>query len=29
MCVYMYLPTPPYGQDVTGGQFFETEFNRF
>ena len=24
-----YLPTPPLGQDMTQGQFFKAEFNRF
>ena len=26
---YSYLPTPPLGQDMTQGQFFKAEFNRF
>ena len=25
----IYLPTPPLGQDMTQGQFFKPEFNRF
>ena len=27
--LYTYLPTPPLGQDMTQGQFFKAEFNRF
>ena len=26
---WYYLPTPPLGQDMTQGQFFKAEFNRF
>ena len=26
---YLYLPTPPLGQDMTQGQFFKSVFNRF
>ena len=27
--IYHIYPTPPLGQDMTQGQFFKAEFNRF
>ena len=28
-CINHIYPTPPLGQDMTQGQFFKAEFNRF
>ena len=28
ICAYVYLPTPPYGQDMTQGQIFIAKFDR-